>query len=191
MKRAEVTSDIDRWGVTSPNAQCMLNCMAASPSDYYDIDDLLSVEERQVQATVRRFVDEEYLPLIREHFDAGTFPTELTPRLAELGCFGPTVPSEYGGAGLNSVCYGLMAQELERGDSGLRSYASVQSSLCMYPILTFGTEEQKQRWLPPMARGEAIGCFGLTEPDYGSNPGGMITRATRRDGGFVLNGTKR
>ena len=165
--------------------------MASSPSDYYDIDDLLSVEERQVQATVRRFVDEEYLPVVREHFDAGTFPTELTPRLAELGCFGPTVPEEYGGAGLNSVCYGLMAQELERGDSGLRSYASVQSSLCMYPILTFGSEEQKQRWLPPMARGEAIGCFGLTEPDYGSNPGGMITRATRRDGGFVLNGTKR
>lgn len=165
--------------------------MASSPTDYYDIDDLLSTEERQVQATIRRFVDEEYLPVVRKHFDAGTFPTELTPRLAELGCFGPTVPAEYGGAGLNSVCYGLMAQELERGDSGLRSYASVQSSLCMYPILTFGTEEQKQRWLPAMARGEAIGCFGLTEPDYGSNPGGMITRATRQDGGFVLNGTKR
>ena len=165
--------------------------MASSPTDYYDIDDLLSTEERQVQATIRRFVDEEYLPVVRKHFDAGTFPTELTPRLAELGCFGPTVPVEYGGAGLNSVCYGLMAQELERGDSGLRSYASVQSSLCMYPILTFGTEEQKQRWLPAMARGEAIGCFGLTEPDYGSNPGGMITRATRQDGGFVLNGTKR
>ncbi|MDG2008142.1 MAG: acyl-CoA dehydrogenase family protein [Candidatus Binatia bacterium] len=165
--------------------------MASSPTDYYDIDDLLSTEERQVQATIRRFVDEEYLPVVRKHFDAGTFPTELTPRLAELGCFGPTVPVEYGGAGLNSVCYGLMAQELERGDSGLRSYASVQSSLCMYPILTFGTEGQKQRWLPAMARGEAIGCFGLTEPDYGSNPGGMITRATRQDGGFVLNGTKR
>jgi glutaryl-CoA dehydrogenase len=165
--------------------------MASSPTDYYDITGLLSVEERQVQATIRRFVDEEYLPVVRQHFDAGTFPTELTPRLAELGCFGPTVPAEYGGAGLNSVCYGLMAQELERGDSGLRSYASVQSSLCMYPILTFGTEEQKQRWLPTMARGEAIGCFGLTEPDYGSNPGGMITRATRQDGGFVLNGTKR
>ena len=165
--------------------------MASSPTDYYDIDDLLSTEERQVQATIRRVVDEEYLPVVRKHFDAGTFPTELTPRLAELGCFGPTVPVEYGGAGLNSVCYGLMAQELERGDSGLRSYASVQSSLCMYPILTFGTEEQKQRWLPAMARGEAIGCFGLTEPDYGSNPGGMITRATRQDGGFVLNGTKR
>ena len=191
MKRTEVPTDIDLWGVTSRNEQVMIAPMASSPSDYYDIDDLLSVEERQVQATVRRFVDEEYLPLVREHFEAGTFPTELTPRLAELGCFGPTVPEEYGGAGLNSVCYGLMAQELERGDSGLRSYASVQSSLCMYPILTFGTEEQKQRWLPPMARGEAIGCFGLTEPDYGSNPGGMITRATRRDGGFVLNGTKR
>jgi glutaryl-CoA dehydrogenase len=116
---------------------------------------------------------------------------ELVPRLAALGCFGPTIAAEYGGAGLNSVCYGLMAQELERGDSGLRSFASVQSSLVMYPILSFGSEAQKRLWLPRMARGEAIGCFGLTEPDYGSNPGGMITRARRDRGGFVLNGTKR
>ncbi len=165
--------------------------MASDPSDFYALSDLLSPEERQVQETIRRFVDDEYLPLAREHFAAGTFPTELLPRLAGLGCFGPTIPLEYGGAGLNSVCYGLMAQELERGDSGLRSAASVQSSLVMYPILTFGSEDQKRHWLPRMARGEAIGCFGLTEPDFGSNPGGMITRARRERDGFVLNGTKR
>jgi glutaryl-CoA dehydrogenase len=163
----------------------------AAATDYYGIDDLLSADERSVRDSVRRFVDDEYLPLARRHFAAGTFPMELAPRLAELGCFGPTVPPEYGGAGLNSVSYGLMAQELERGDSGLRSFASVQSSLVMYPILTFGSEEQKRFWLPRMARGEAIGCFGLTEPDYGSNPGGMITRARRSGDGFVLNGTKR
>ena len=165
--------------------------MANDPSDFYALSELLSEEERQVQSTVRRFVDEEYLPLVREHFEAGTFPTELIPKLGELGCLGPTVPVEYGGGGLNSVCYGLMAQELERGDSGLRSAASVQSSLVMYPILTFGSEEQKRHWLPRMAKGEAVGCFGLTEPDFGSNPGGMITRARRERDGFVLNGTKR
>jgi glutaryl-CoA dehydrogenase len=162
-----------------------------SSADYYAIDDLLTADERAVRETVRRFVDEEYLPLARDHFRAGTFPTELTPRLAALGCFGPTVPAEYGGAGLNSIAYGLMTQELERGDSGLRSFASVQSSLVMYPILTFGSEAQKRFWLPRLARGEAIGCFGLTEPDYGSNPGGMLTRARREGDGFVLNGTKR
>ena len=165
--------------------------MPASRSDFYAVEDLLSEDERAVRDTVRRFVDEEFLPLVRKHFADATFPTELTPRIAELGCFGPTVPTEYGGAGLNSVAYGVMAQELERGDSGLRSFASVQSSLVMYPILTFGSEAQKRHWLPRMARGEAIGCFGLTEPDFGSNPGGMITRAKRVDGGFVLNGTKR
>jgi glutaryl-CoA dehydrogenase len=162
----------------------------ASP-DFYAIEDLLTSVERAVRDTVRRFVDEEYLPLARQHFAAGTFPMELVPRLAALGCFGPTVPAEYGGAGLNGVSYGLMAQELERGDSGLRSFASVQSSLVMYPILTFGSEAQKRHWLPRLAGGAAIGCFGLTEPDYGSNPGGMITRARRERGGFVLNGTKR
>jgi glutaryl-CoA dehydrogenase len=165
--------------------------MSSVPTDYYAIAELLHDEERAVRDTVRRFVDEEYVPIARQHFAAGTFPMELVPRLAGLGCFGPTVPSEYGGAGLNSVCYGLMAEQLERGDSGLRSFASVQSSLVMYPILSFGSEAQKRHWLPRMARGEAIGCFGLTEPDYGSNPGGMITRARREKGGFVLNGTKR
>lgn len=163
----------------------------ASAADYYAVDDLLTDDERAVRETVRRFVDEEYLPIAREHFRDGTFPTELTPRLAALGCFGPTVPTEYGGAGLNSIAYGLMTQELERGDSGLRSFASVQSSLVMYPILAFGSETQKRFWLPRLARGEAIGCFGLTEPDFGSNPGGMITRARREGDGFVLNGTKR
>jgi len=165
--------------------------MPASRSDYYAVEDLLSSEERAVRDTVRRFVDDEYLPLARQHFADATFPTELTPRLAELGCFGPTVPTEYGGAGLNSVAYGVMTQELERGDSGLRSFASVQSSLVMYPILTFGSDAQKRHWLPRLASGQAIGCFGLTEPDFGSNPGGMITRARRADGGFVLDGTKR
>jgi len=160
-------------------------------TDYYAIDELLTPDERAVRATVRRFVDEEYLPVARAHFAAGTFPMELVPRLAELGCFGPTVPVEYGGAGLGGTSYGLMAQELERGDSGLRSFASVQSSLVMYPILTFGSEEQRRHWLPRLARGTAIGCFGLTEPDYGSNPGGMITRARRVRDGFVLDGTKR
>ena len=160
-------------------------------TDYFAVDALLGDDERAVRATVRRFVDQEFLPLVRDHFRAGTFPIELVPRLAELGCFGPTIPVEYGGAGLNSVCYGLMAQELERGDSGLRSFASVQSSLVMYPILSFGSEAQKRYWLPRLARGTAIGCFGLTEPDYGSNPGGMITRARPEHGGFVLNGTKR
>ncbi len=165
--------------------------MPARPTDYYAIDDLLSEDERAIRDTVRRFVEQEYLPLVRRHFEAGTFPMELVPRLAALGCLGPTVPAEYGGAGLGGVAYGLIAQELERGDSGLRSFASVQSSLVMYPILTFGSEAQKRRWLPRMARGEAIGCFGLTEPDFGSNPGGMTTRARRERGGFVLDGTKR
>ncbi len=165
--------------------------MAADVCDYYRVDELLSVEQRQVRASVRRFVDEEFLPTVRQHFAAATFPTELTPRIAALGGFGPTVPTEYGGAGLDSISYGLMCLELERGDSGLRSFASVQSSLVMYPILTYGSEAQKRHWLPKLARGEAIGCFGLTEPDYGSNPGGMITRARRVDGGFILNGTKR
>ncbi len=165
--------------------------MAPSSSDYFGVDELLSPEQRQVRAAVRRFVDEAFVPRVRAHFAAATFPTELTPELAALGCFGPTVPAEYGGAGLDSISYGLMCQELERGDSGLRSFASVQSSLVMYPILTFGSADQKRHWLPRLARGEAIGCFGLTEPDYGSNPGGMITRARPVDGGFVLNGTKR
>ncbi|HSD11835.1 MAG TPA: acyl-CoA dehydrogenase family protein [Candidatus Binatia bacterium] len=165
--------------------------MAYDSPDYYAIDDLLSSDERLARDTARRFVEQEYLPKVVEHFRNGTFPLELTRRIAELGYFGPTLPEKYGGAGLNSVAYGLIQQELERGDSGLRSFASVQSGLVMYPIYTYGSEEHRGQWLPRLARGEAIGCFGLTEPDFGSNPAGMTTAARRERGGFVLSGVKR
>ncbi len=158
--------------------------------DYYNLDDLLSEEERMVRQSVRDFVNSEVLPVIEHHNQAMTFPKELIPKMAELGTFGPTLPEEYGGIGINNVSYGLMMTELERGDSGLRSFASVQSGLVMYPIFAFGSEEQKKKWLAPMARGEKIGCFGLTEPDYGSNPAGMITAAKKVEGGYVLNGAK-
>ena len=160
-------------------------------TDYYQLDELLESEERLAQQTARQFVTEEYLPVIREHFRQGTFPLSLTPRIAALGFFGANLPQEYGCAGLNNVAYGLINQELERGDSGLRSFVSVQSGLVMYPIFTYGSEAQKRYWLPRLARGEAIGCFGLTEPDFGSNPAGMLTRADRVSGGYRLNGTKR
>ena len=162
--------------------------------DFFDIDELLSDEERAVRDTVREFVDRELLDnlLIEKHNRAGTFPEEIVPKLAELGCLGPYIPEEYGGPGLSQTCYGLIMQELERGDSGIRSFSSVQSSLCMFPIFTFGTEEQKQKYLPKMATGEIIGCFGLSEPDHGSDPGGMETKATPDgNGGWILNGTKR
>jgi glutaryl-CoA dehydrogenase len=159
--------------------------------DYYDIDDLLDGEEKLARDTARQFVESEYLPVVVEHFRNGTFPVELAARIGELGFFGSNLPVEYGCAGLNNVAYGLINQELERGDSGLRSFVSVQSGLVMYPIHAYGSEEQKQKWLPRMARGEAIGCFGLTEPDFGSNPAGMLTRAEPVAGGFRLNGTKR
>lgn len=158
--------------------------------DYYNIEELLSDDEKLVRNTVREFVEENILPIIEKHNRACTFPIELVPKMAELGLFGATLPQKYGGAGLNNVAYGLMTQELERGDSSIRSFASVQSGLVMYPIFTFGSDRQKEHWLPKLAAGEAIGCFGLTEPDFGSNPGGMITRAERRDGGFLLNGAK-
>lgn len=159
--------------------------------DYYNIEELLSEEERMVRDVARRFVEDEFMPRIQMCFREGSFPSELIPRLGELGFLGMTLPTEYGCAGLNNVAYGLVSQELERGDSGFRSFASVQSSLVMYPVFTFGSEEQKKFWLPRLARAEAIGCFGLTEPDFGSNPDGMITRARKEDGGYVLNGTKR
>ncbi len=159
--------------------------------DYYNIEELLSEEERMVRDVARRFVEDEFMPRIQKCFREGSFPMELVPRLGELGFLGMTLPTEYGCAGLNNVAYGLVSQELERGDSGFRSFASVQSSLVMYPIFTFGSEEQKKFWLPRLARAEAIGCFGLTEPDYGSNPDGMITRARKENGGYVLNGIKR
>lgn len=158
--------------------------------DYFNLDALLSEEEKMVRETMRDFVNAEVLPIIEHHNQAMTFPKELIPKMAELGMFGPTLPEQYGGMGVNNVAYGLMMMELERGDSGLRSFASVQSGLVMYPIFAFGTEEQKMKWLPGMAKGEKIGCFGLTEPDYGSNPSGMITNAKKVDGGYILNGAK-
>jgi glutaryl-CoA dehydrogenase len=158
--------------------------------DYFNIDSLLSEEELLVRNTVREFVDDNVIPIIEKHARAGTFPMDLVPKMAELGLFGSTLPQEYGCAGMNNVAYGLVMQELERGDSGVRSFASVQSSLVMYPIFAFGSTEQKNKWLPLLAHGEKIGCFGLTEPDFGSNPGGMITRATAVNDGYVLNGAK-
>ncbi len=158
--------------------------------DYYNLDSLLSEDEVLVRNTVREFVEDNVLPSIEKHYEEGTFPMDLVPKMAELGLFGATLPAKYGCAELNNVSYGLMMQELERGDSGVRSFASVQSGLVMYPIFTFGTEEQKDHWLPQLASGKAIGCFGLTEPDYGSNPAGMITRAERTGGGYMLNGAK-
>ncbi len=158
--------------------------------DFYDVDSLLNEEERAVRDTVRRWVDDEVMPIIGDHYIEGRFPTQLVPQMAELGLFGANLPAKYECAELNNVAYGLIMQELERGDSGIRSFASVQGALCMYPIYAFGSEEQKQQWLPRMAKGEVIGCFGLTEPDYGSNPAGMITTAKQTADGWVINGAK-
>ncbi len=159
--------------------------------DFYDIDSVLSEEERAVRDSVRHFVDERVLPIIGDAYVQGRFPKELIPEMGKLGVFGANLPEEYGCAGLNNVQYGLIMQELERGDSGVRSFASVQGALAMYPIYAFGSEEQKQKYLPKMASGEIIGCFGLTEPDFGSNPSGMITMAKeQKDGSWILNGAK-
>ncbi len=157
--------------------------------DFMEFDSLLSEDELRVRKTVRQFVEDRFLPLVREHFRAGTFPSELTRPIAELGLFGANLEG-YGCAGLSNVEYGLVMQELERGDSGLRSFVSVQGSLSMYAIHSYGSEEQKRRWLPGMQEGEAMGCFALTEPNFGSNPGGMLTRAVPDGDGFVLNGEK-
>lgn len=162
-----------------------------TPLDFYDIDSLLSEEERAVRDSVRAFVNDRVLPIIGDAYVNGHFPTELIGEMARLGVFGANLPEEFGCAGLNNVAYGLIMHELERGDSGVRSFASVQGALVMYPIFAFGSDEQKQTYLPKMAHGEVIGCFGLTEPDYGSNPAGMITRARKQhDGSWVLNGAK-
>ena len=160
-------------------------------TDFYNLDSVLSEEERAVRDTIHSFVDEKVLPIIGDCYIEGRFPKELIPEMAELGMFGANLPEEYGCAGLNNVAYGLIMHELERGDSGVRSFASVQGALVMYPIYAFGSEEQKRHYLPKMAQGEIIGCFGLTEPDYGSNPSGMITRAVvQKDGSWVINGAK-
>ena len=159
--------------------------------DFLRLDELLDDEERLARDTVREFVSREFLPLVQEHVrQDGSFPMELVPKIAELGLFGANLHG-YGCAGMSNVGYGLVMQELERGDSGLRSFASVQGSLVMYPIHAYGSEEQKQRWLPELAAGRALGCFGLTEPDFGSNVGGMITKAVRHGDSWLLNGTKR
>jgi len=156
--------------------------------DYYDMDTLLSDEERMTRDTVRDFVDDKILPIIEEHNRNGTFPMNLVKEMADLGVFGANLPEKYGCAGMNNVAYGLIMQELERGDSGVRSFASVQGALVMYPIYAYGSEEQKNYWLPKLAKGEKIGCFGLTEPDNGSDPGGMKTKAVKDGKHYILNG---
>jgi glutaryl-CoA dehydrogenase len=158
--------------------------------DFYEMDGLLSDEEKMARDTVREFVDQEVLPIIDRHFEDATYPHELTPKMADLGIFGANLPEKYGCAGMSNVAYGLIMQELERGDSGLRSAASVQGSLVMYPIYAYGSEAQKDHWLPKLASGQAVGCFGLTEPDFGSNPAGMKTVAKKDGNDWVINGAK-
>ena len=157
--------------------------------DLFRLDDLLTDEQKLVRRSVRKLVDDEFMPVVQQHFRAGTFPTDLAPKLGELGLLGMNLHG-YGCPGTDNVTYGLAMQELERGDSGLRSFCSVQGALAMYPIWAFGSEEQKERFLPEMAAGRKIGCFGLTEPDHGSDPGGMKTRARKDGDHWILNGTK-
>jgi len=164
--------------------------MALNPTDLFDVRSLLTDEERMIQDSVARFVDEKVIPIIGDAFDQGRFPKELIPEIAAMGLLGSSLPEKYGCAGLNAVSYGLICQELERGDSGIRSFVSVQSSLCMYPIYAYGTEEQRMKYLPGMARGEIIGCFGLTEPHGGSDPANMKTNAKRDGDDWVINGAK-
>src|SRR3989344_1351008 len=162
-----------------------LNC-----TDFLNISSLLTEEEIQVQHAARDFTEKEILPIIIKHHREATFPKEILPKMGSLGFLGATLPQEYGCAGLNNVAYGLLMQELERGDSSMRSAASVQGGLVMYPIFTYGSEEQKKKWLPKLASGKTIGCFGLTEPDFGSNPAGMLTKAKKNGGKWILNGAK-
>ncbi len=158
--------------------------------DFYNISDLLEEEELLIQKTAHEFVQNEFMPIINQHYEKGTFPTEIAPQLGELGFMGSSLPEESGGAGVSSVAYGLILHELERGDSGLRSFASVQGALVMYPIHSYGSDQQKQKWLPGLGSGKLIGCFGLTEANFGSNPGGMVTKAVRDGDDWILNGSK-
>ncbi len=170
---------------------CKKDCEKDSRmEDFLLLDQELQPEERMMRDTVRKFVDEKVIEIMGDAVDKAHFPAELIPEMAKLGLFGATLPTQYGGSASNYVGYGLVCQELERGDSALRSFVSVQSSLCMFPIFKFGTEEQKQQYLPKMAKGELIGCFGLTEPDAGSDPGSMKTAAKKVSGGWELNGSK-
>lgn len=164
--------------------------MSLNPTDLFDVRSLLTDEECMAQDTVARFTDEKVLPIIGDCFDQARFPAELIPEIASLGLLGSSLPEDYGCAGMNAVQYGLICQELERGDSGIRSFVSVQSSLCMYPIYAYGSEEQRREWLPRMAAGEVIGCFGLTEPQGGSDPANMKTSARQEGGDWVINGAK-
>ena len=158
--------------------------------DFYNISDLLTEEELLIQKTANEFVNNEFKPLINEHYEKGTFPNEISTQLGELGFMGSSLPEDSGGAGVSSIGYGLILHELERGDSGLRSFASVQGSLVMYPIHAYGSDEQKKRWLPGLGSGELIGCFGLTEANFGSNPGGMATTAKKDGDDWIINGSK-
>src|SRR5215210_166594 len=159
-------------------------------ADFYNLEELLTPDERRIRDAVRHWVQERFLPVVVQHYRDGTFPMELVPEMAQLGVFGPSIQG-YGCGGLGSVAAGLMMQELERGDSGLRTFASVQGSLAMMAINLFGSEEQKTRWLPEMAQGKKLGCFALTEPDFGSNPGGLHCRAEKVPDGYRLNGAKK
>ncbi len=158
--------------------------------DFYNISDLLTEEELLIQKTANDFVNNEFKPVINEHYEKGTFPMEIAIKLGELGFMGSSLPEESGGAGVSGVAYGLILHELEKGDSGLRSFASVQGSLVMYPIHSYGSDEQKKKWLPGLGSGELIGCFGLTESNFGSNPGGMVTTAKKDGDDWIINGSK-
>jgi len=158
--------------------------------DFYNISDLLTEEELLIQKTAHDFVNNEFKPIINEHYENGTFPIEIATKLGELGFMGSSLPEESGGAGVSGVAYGLILHELEKGDSGLRSFASVQGSLVMYPIHSYGSDEQKKKWLPGLGSGELIGCFGLTESNFGSNPGGMVTTAKKDGNDWIINGSK-
>ena len=158
--------------------------------DYFNVDELLTDEQKLIRETVRNYVKKEISPIIEEYAQKSEFPEQIVKQLGDLGCFGPTIPQEYGGGGLDYISYGLMMQELERGDSGVRSTASVQGSLVMFPIYAYGNEEQRKKYLPKLASGEWLGCFGLTEPNHGSDPGSMETRAVKKGDSYILNGTK-